>query len=79
MAKHDPLALEAAKQGPEIKYLLQTSQAVDIISGGVKINALPERAQAIVNHRINGMCNILLDSKVLASGYDTFNFHIPIL
>ncbi|KAH9216714.1 carboxypeptidase [Leptodontidium sp. 2 PMI_412] len=53
MAKHDPLALEAAKQGPEIKYLLQTSQAVDIISGGVKINALPERAQAIVNHRIN--------------------------
>jgi Gly-Xaa carboxypeptidase len=53
--KHDPLALEAAKQGPEIKYLLQTSQAVDIISGGVKVNALPERAQAVVNHRVNGM------------------------
>ncbi|KAL2063112.1 hypothetical protein VTL71DRAFT_6184 [Oculimacula yallundae] len=51
--KHDELALEAAKQGPEIKYLLQTSQAVDIISGGAKVNALPERAQAIVNHRIN--------------------------
>jgi Gly-Xaa carboxypeptidase len=55
--KHDPLALEAAKQGPEIKYLLQTSQAVDIISGGVKVNALPERAQAIVNHRVNGSCD----------------------
>jgi Gly-Xaa carboxypeptidase len=26
---------------------------VDIISGGVKINALPERAQAVVNHRVN--------------------------
>lgn len=52
-AHKDPLALEAAKIGPEIKYLLQTSQAVDIISGGVKVNALPERAQAIVNHRIN--------------------------
>ncbi|CZT42937.1 related to CPS1-gly-X carboxypeptidase YSCS precursor [Rhynchosporium secalis] len=51
--KHDELALEAAKQGPEIKYLLQTSQAVDIISGGAKVNALPERARAIVNHRIN--------------------------
>jgi Gly-Xaa carboxypeptidase len=54
--KHDLLALEAAKQGPEIKYLLQTSQAVDVISGGVKVNALPERAQAVVNYRVNGMC-----------------------
>lgn len=52
-AKPDLLAIEAAKQGADIKYLLQTSQAVDIISGGVKINALPERAQAMVNHRIN--------------------------
>jgi Gly-Xaa carboxypeptidase len=52
-AKTDNLAVEAAKQGLEIKYLLQTSQAVDIISGGVKINALPERAQALVNHRVN--------------------------
>lgn len=52
-AKHDHLALEAAKQGPEIKYLMQTSQAVDIVAGGVKINALPERVTATVNHRIN--------------------------
>lgn len=53
-AKKDALAIEAAKSGPEIKYLLQTSQAVDLISGGAKVNALPERAQAVVNHRING-------------------------
>jgi Gly-Xaa carboxypeptidase len=52
-ADPDQLALEAAKQGQNIKYLLQTSQAVDIISGGVKINALPENAQAVVNHRVN--------------------------
>jgi Gly-Xaa carboxypeptidase len=52
-AKPDQLALEAAKQGPEIKYLMQTSQAVDVISGGIKVNALPERATAVVNHRIN--------------------------
>ena len=51
--KPDHLALEAAKQGPEIKYLMQTSQAVDVISGGIKVNALPERASAVVNHRIN--------------------------
>ncbi|KAK0718588.1 hypothetical protein B0T26DRAFT_741486 [Lasiosphaeria miniovina] len=52
-AKPDYLALEAAKQGPEIRYLMQTSQAVDVVGGGVKINALPERASATVNHRIN--------------------------
>lgn len=51
--KPDRLALEAAKQGLMIKYLMQTSQAVDVISGGVKNNALPERASATVNHRIN--------------------------
>ena len=52
-AKPDYLALEAAKQGPQVRYLMQTSQAVDIISGGIKVNALPERATAVVNHRIN--------------------------
>ncbi|KAK3312261.1 hypothetical protein B0H66DRAFT_396260 [Apodospora peruviana] len=52
-AKPDYLALEAAKQGPEIKYLMQTSQAVDVISGGIKTNALPERVRVTVNHRIN--------------------------
>ncbi|KAK0719353.1 hypothetical protein B0H67DRAFT_599164 [Lasiosphaeris hirsuta] len=51
--KPDHLALEAAKQGPAIKYLMQTSQAVDVISGGAKINALPERVTVSVNHRIN--------------------------
>jgi Gly-Xaa carboxypeptidase len=52
-AKPDYLALEAAKQGPAIKYLMQTSQAVDKISGGIKVNALPERVTVTVNHRIN--------------------------
>ncbi|RMD40717.1 hypothetical protein DV735_g4386, partial [Chaetothyriales sp. CBS 134920] len=49
----DELALEAAKESLEVRYLMQTSVAVDIIGGGVKINALPERAAATVNHRIN--------------------------
>lgn len=52
-SKKDDLALEAAKQGAEIKYLMQTSIAADIISGGIKVNALPERVTATINHRIN--------------------------
>jgi len=52
-AKPDQLALEAAKLGKPVQYLMQTSQAVDVISGGVKVNALPERTTVTVNHRIN--------------------------
>ncbi|KAI1266586.1 peptidase family M20/M25/M40 [Xylariaceae sp. FL1019] len=52
-AKKDKLALEAAKLGDEVKYLFTTSLAPDIISGGVKANALPERIRILVNHRIN--------------------------
>lgn len=31
----------------------QTTQAVDLIQGGVKINALPERSEATINYRID--------------------------
>ncbi|KAK8203371.1 hypothetical protein M8818_005262 [Zalaria obscura] len=52
--KHgDMLAEEAAKESAFTRYLMQTSLAVDIISGGVKVNALPERVVAVVNHRVN--------------------------
>ncbi|THH17842.1 hypothetical protein EW146_g3057 [Bondarzewia mesenterica] len=34
------------------KALAGTSQAIDLIQGGVKTNALPEQAWAVVNHRI---------------------------
>ncbi|KAJ3713011.1 Zn-dependent exopeptidase [Lentinula guzmanii] len=37
---------------PFFDILSRTTQAVDLISGGVKSNALPEQAQAIINHRI---------------------------
>ncbi|THU78960.1 hypothetical protein K435DRAFT_698985 [Dendrothele bispora CBS 962.96] len=30
-----------------------TTQALDLISGGVKTNALPERASAVINHQIS--------------------------
>jgi len=51
--RKDRLAEAAAEQSNQVRYLMQTSQAVDIISGGAKVNALPERVSAIVNHRIN--------------------------
>ncbi|KAH9921729.1 carboxypeptidase S [Epithele typhae] len=33
--------------------LAGTTQAVDVVRGGVKTNALPERAEVIVNHRLS--------------------------
>lgn len=37
---------------PEMKYMIQTSQAIDVVRGGVKINALPELVELFINHRI---------------------------
>jgi Gly-Xaa carboxypeptidase len=49
----EKLASEVAASDIFLKYLLTTSVAVDIIGGGVKANALPERTTALINHRIN--------------------------
>ncbi|KAI5953020.1 CPS1 [Candida theae] len=35
-----------------LKYLIKTSQALDIINGGEKVNALPEDTKLAVNHRV---------------------------
>ena len=37
---------------PFYKPLIGTTQAIDLVRGGVKTNALPEEAWAVVNHRI---------------------------
>jgi Gly-Xaa carboxypeptidase len=66
-SKKDALAVEAAKAGPEIKYLFTSSVAVDIIHGGVKNNALPERTQITVNHRINVGSSSSVIKKHIAS------------
>ncbi|KAL1968084.1 hypothetical protein VTN77DRAFT_2214 [Rasamsonia byssochlamydoides] len=42
----------AASRGDVIRFTYQTSQAVDLIKGGVKINALPEKVNATVNYRV---------------------------
>jgi len=56
-ALYNDEALELVKEEfikfqPWASSLLGTTQAVDLISGGVKVNALPEIAYAVVNHRI---------------------------
>lgn len=45
------LAKELSKD-VAVKSLIVTTQAIDLIGGGVKANALPEQAWAVVDHRI---------------------------
>ncbi|KAJ6009374.1 hypothetical protein N7522_004390 [Penicillium canescens] len=55
LAAQDPAALGeavASSRGPAVRYTMQTSQATDLIHGGVKTNALPEKIQAVVNYRV---------------------------
>ncbi|KAG5636676.1 hypothetical protein H0H81_007206 [Sphagnurus paluster] len=44
---------KAVFKDPTYKALVGTTQAIDVIQGGVKSNALPERAFAVVNRRIS--------------------------
>jgi Gly-Xaa carboxypeptidase len=44
-----------------------TTQAIDVVSGGVKSNALPEQAHAIVNHRISTERSAFLGTIKLCS------------
>ncbi|KAJ3091953.1 hypothetical protein HK102_012260 [Quaeritorhiza haematococci] len=48
----DELARRLANHTRRERYMMSTSQAVDIISGGVKVNALPERVYAVINQRV---------------------------
>ncbi|PSR84052.1 peptidase family M20/M25/M40 [Coniella lustricola] len=48
----DALAWELASQDRATHYRLQTSQAVDYITGGQKINAMPEVITLGVNYRV---------------------------
>ncbi|KIK98243.1 hypothetical protein PAXRUDRAFT_824097 [Paxillus rubicundulus Ve08.2h10] len=56
-AEHSDEALQSVEKqvflDPTFKNLVGTTQAVDLIQGGVKVNALPELAFAVVNHRIS--------------------------
>lgn len=53
------LEVELGHLYKDFKASTGTTQAVDIIQGGVKSNALPELVHAIVNHRIADYRSIL--------------------
>ena len=42
----------AEARGQNVRFSMQTSQAVDVINGGVKVNALPESVTVMVNYRV---------------------------
>ncbi|KAN0068673.1 hypothetical protein V8E54_013397 [Elaphomyces granulatus] len=46
------IARKLAENAEAERWLMQTSQAVDLITGGIKVNALPELVEVLVNHRI---------------------------
>ncbi|KAJ3275164.1 hypothetical protein HK104_003958 [Borealophlyctis nickersoniae] len=47
-----PAVVKLLSTDPRKRYMMQTSQAVDKVEGGVKVNALPEHASTTINHRI---------------------------
>ena len=53
------LTKELERSDPLFKATAGTTQAVDVIRGGVKTNALPENAYVVVNHRIAGYRYVL--------------------
>ncbi|OBA22245.1 carboxypeptidase S [Metschnikowia bicuspidata var. bicuspidata NRRL YB-4993] len=44
--------LEYLSRDSSTKFLVRTSQAVDVVHGGIKSNALPEHVSVLINHRI---------------------------
>ncbi|CAK7243301.1 MAG: hypothetical protein STHCBS139747_004819 [Sporothrix thermara] len=48
----EALADLLASYDPQLRFRLQTSQAVDIVRAGLKINAMPEKVEIGVNYRV---------------------------
>lgn len=65
---------------PLISALVGTTRAVDIVGGGVKANALPEEAWAVINHRIatdSSVSEVInLDAKLLKPVAEKFNLSL---
>ncbi|KAI0272775.1 carboxypeptidase S [Gloeopeniophorella convolvens] len=66
-------------KNPTYKALIGTTQAIDLIQGGVKTNALPEEAWAVVNHRIATQSSVAAvqqrDTDILKSLAKDFNLN----
>ncbi|KND88095.1 Carboxypeptidase S [Tolypocladium ophioglossoides CBS 100239] len=46
------IAQRLADEASDEQWLMQTSQAVDVIAGGIKVNALPETVRVMINYRV---------------------------
>ncbi|SSD60956.1 related to Carboxypeptidase S [Saccharomycodes ludwigii] len=62
---------------PNYKFLFKTSQALDLMYGGVKSNALPEQVTVLLNHRIGihstvneTLSHVLKNVLLIAKKYD---------
>ncbi|KAJ7672639.1 hypothetical protein B0H17DRAFT_1084048 [Mycena rosella] len=80
-SSHSTKALRALEkvlfEDRSYRSLIGTTQAIDIIQGGVKSNALPEQAYALVNHRISTQSSVgktkAHDAALLKSLASKFN------
>ncbi|KAF8308590.1 carboxypeptidase S [Cantharellus anzutake] len=64
--------LFASEGGDVNRIYLSTTQAIDLVGGGVKVNALPELAWGVINHRIT------TDSSLNATHSSIIDKLIPI-
>ncbi|GAA5905525.1 M20 family metallopeptidase [Sporobolomyces salmoneus] len=56
--KWQELGEALAASDPILRSFLSTSQAIDLINGGVKVNALPEVSTSTVNYRIDFLSSV---------------------
>ena len=72
---HNDRALHRLQQiirdDPLLNSLVGTTQAIDMIQGGVKSNALPEHAWAIVNRRISVVRFVLFYIRVISRSMES--------
>ncbi len=71
------LTQELVRTDPLFKATAGTTQAVDIIRGGVKTNALPENAYVVVNHRIAAYRYANLNSIIIQVLILTYHRIVP--
>jgi Gly-Xaa carboxypeptidase len=64
----DDLAHGYADRSLSQRYMIQTSKAATVFHGGVKSNALPEEAQAVINSRIQVSTICLPQTEHFRSG-----------
>ncbi|CDZ98291.1 carboxypeptidase s [Phaffia rhodozyma] len=61
------LANEFGKTSPFNHALVTTTQAIDVIHGGSKVNSLPEEVTLLMNHRVSFDSNLTSVQKSIAS------------